>query len=283
MRRGRLDGEVALITGGGSGLGRAMVDRFIAEGARVAVLDRSAQRLSELSSFHGSAVCTTVGDVRSFSDNERAVADCLATFGKLDTAVGNAGVWDHSVSLVDLPSDRIDDAFDEIMNVNVKGYLLLAKACLRALVESRGNLIFTLSNAAFYPNGGGPLYTASKHAVVGLVRQLAFELAPHVRVNGVAPGAIHTDLRGSTALGQADASIAALDLPTSAGSRMPLGLVPTPEQYAGAFVFFATRGDVVPATGCLLNHDAGLGVRGLFVSNGGEGLPAKLGIGVQMA
>src|SRR5208337_1786381 len=112
----------------------------------------------------------------------------------------NAGIWDSSISLAALPDDRISAAFDELFCVNVKGYLLGAKAAYRELPQTNGCIIFTVSNAVFYPCGGGPLYTASKHAVVGLIRQLAYELAPKIRVNGVAPGAIPTDLRGPRSL-----------------------------------------------------------------------------------
>src|SRR5262249_43370431 len=154
--------------------------------------------------------------VRSLSDNQRAVDAAVARFGKLDCGIGNAGIWDYSVSLDALPAERLDAAFDELFHVNVKGYLHLAKAALPALVRSSGALIYTVSTAGFAPAGAGPLYTASKHAVVGLIRQLAYELGPAVRVNGVAPGPIHTDLRGPDALGQADRSIASLNLPDTA-------------------------------------------------------------------
>jgi cis-2,3-dihydrobiphenyl-2,3-diol dehydrogenase len=215
------------------------------------------------------------GDVRSLADNETAVARTEATFGKLDCAIGNAGVWDYSIALVDLPADAIDEAFDELFHINVKGYLLLARAATPALVRSEGSLLFTISNAGFYPAGGGPLYTASKHAAVGLVRQLAFELAPSVRVNGVAPGAIHTDLRGPKALGLAERSIATLNMGRNADRWLPIGRLPTPEEYAGAYVFFATRGDTVPATGSVLNYDGGMGVRGFAGPSGGRGLKER--------
>ena len=222
---GRLDGEVVLITGGASGLGRAVVERFVEEGARLVVLDRLEDRLAAVAAAHPGAVETVAGDVRVLADNQRAVDAAVKRFGRLDCAIGNAGIWDFSVSLDALPAERIDAAFDELFHINVKGCLNLAKACLPALVRSSGALIFTVSNAGFDPAGGGPLYTASKHAVVGLIRQLAYELAPAVRVNGVAPGPIDTDLRGPDALGQADKSIGSLDLARVAAPSMPLGIV----------------------------------------------------------
>ena len=207
-----LDNEVVLITGGGWGLGRAIVERFLEEGAQVVVLDRAPDRIAGLVAAWPGRIEAVGGDVRSIADNQAAVDAAVSRFGRLDCAIGNAGIWDYSTSLDALPPERIDAAFDEVFHINVKGYLNLAKAALPALVRSAGALIFTVSNAGFDPAGGGPLYTASKHAVVGLIRQLAYELAPAVRVNGVAPGPIDTDLRGPEALGLAERSISSLDL-----------------------------------------------------------------------
>jgi cis-2,3-dihydrobiphenyl-2,3-diol dehydrogenase len=275
---GRLEGQVALITGGASGLGRAIVDRFVAEGARVAVLDRSVERLAVLAADHPETTVGHAGDVRSLADNQAAARLARERFGGIDCAIGNAGLWDYSTALVDLPDAAIDAAFDEIFQVNVKGYLLLAKAAAPDLVRAEGALIFTISNAGFYPSGGGPLYTATKHAAVGLVRQLAYELAPWVRVNGVAPGGIDTDLRGPAALGMADRSIASLSMPKSAHLYVPIGRLPTAQEYAGAYVMFASRSDGAPATGAVLNHDGGLGVRGLGKTSGGADLKQRFAI-----
>ena len=235
----RLRDEVIIVSGGAGGLGRALVERLLAEGALVCAFDRSERRLAELSTIYGDKLIPITGDVRSLQDNKRAVAACLTRFGKLDCAIGNAGIWDFSTQLLDLEEDSLDESFDEVFQVNVKGYLLLAKAALEALIESRGSLLFTISNAGFYPDGGGPLYTASKHAIVGLTRQLAFELAPFVRVNAVAPGGIATDLRGPDSLGMAERSIASIDLAKTAAERVPVGLLPTASDYAAAYVFFA--------------------------------------------
>lgn len=274
---GALDNEVVLITGGASGLGRAIVERFLEEGARLAVFDRAADRLKELSSQHPGRIEAVVGDVRSLADNSRAVERCVAKFGRLDCAIGNAGIWDYSVSLDALPAERIDSAFDEIFHINVKGYLNLAKAALPALVQSSGALIFTVSNAGFDPAGGGPLYTASKHAVVGLIRQLAYELAPSVRVNGVAPGPIETDLRGPHALGMDERSIGSINLSSIAAPNVPLGMVPATSEYAGGYVFLASRRDSRPATGGVLSLDTGIAVRGIGRTSAGGGLAAKYG------
>lgn len=127
----------------------------MAEGAKVAVLDKSAERLRQMESDHGDKVVGIVGDVRSLQDQKQAADRCVAKFGKIDTLIPNAGIWDYNMSLVDLPEDRIDAAFDEVFHINVKGYIHAVKACLPALVASRGSVICTISNAGFYPNGGG--------------------------------------------------------------------------------------------------------------------------------
>jgi len=268
-------GEAVLITGGASGLGRAVVDRFVEEGARVAVFDRSADKLDDVAGVHGDSVVTIAGDVRSHTDAQAAVDACLQAFGKLDCAIGNAGIWDYSTALDDIPADQLDASFDEIFHINVKGNLHLAKACLPALVRSKGSLIFTVSNAGFHPHGGGPLYTASKHALVGVIRQLAFEFAPHVRVNGVAPGPINTDLRGPQALGLSDTPISSIDLPALAIPAVPLAMVPDPEDYAGAYLYYASRRDSAPATGGVLMCETGIGIRGIGVTAAGQGLADK--------
>lgn len=275
----RLDGQVVLVTGGASGLGLAIVERCIAEGASVCVLDRSEPGCTELEARFGDRIVCIAGDVRAHQDNERAVDACVARFGRLDTAIGNAGIWDYSVPLTAIPADRLADAFDEMFRVNVLGYLLLSKAALRPLAETRGSLVFTVSNAGFWPSGGGALYTATKHAVVGLIRQLAYEFAPHVRVNGVAPGAIATRLKGPESLGMAARAFPGDAMTRGAPGFVPIGRMPTAAEYAGAYVFFASREDNVPATGTVLNHDGGFGIRGLgSTPRGGDDLLARLGL-----
>lgn len=274
---GWLDGQVALVTGGASGLGRAIVERFLAEGARVAILDRAhhaIELLNEELRRERERLLTFEGDVTNFEDNHRAAVVTAREWGKLDCFVGNAGIWDFSTPLAALPADgaKLGAAFDEVFGVNVKGCLFGARAAMAALVRSRGNIIFTVSNAGFYPDGGGPLYTASKHAVVGLVRQLAYELAPKVRVNGVAPGPIPTDLRGPQSLGMAERSIASLPLEEFVHRSMPLGRVPAPADDTGVYVMLASAANSSTTTGAVINCDGGMGVRGFMRTAGGEKL-----------
>jgi NAD(P)-dependent dehydrogenase (short-subunit alcohol dehydrogenase family) len=269
---GWLENKVALVTGGASGLGRAIVERFLDEGARVAILDRARERSEEMAARHGERVAAVVGDVTVLDDNHRAVAETLRRFGRLDCFVGNAGIWDFSTALVDLPEDQIAAAFDELFGVNVKGYLLGAKAAYRELAKTHGSMVFTVSNAGFYPCGGGPLYTASKHAVVGLIRQLAYELAPKIRVNGVAPGAIPTDLRGPRSLEMGERSISAIPLKLMAERGIPLGKLPEPRDYTGPYVLLASAENSSTATGGVILCEGGIGVRGFVDAAGGRNL-----------
>jgi NAD(P)-dependent dehydrogenase (short-subunit alcohol dehydrogenase family) len=273
---GWLDGETALITGGASGLGLALAHRFLEEGARVAIMDRSPERLAAAHAQLGAEVVAIAGDVTRIADNRRAVAAAEERFGKLDCFVGNAGMWDFMTKLEDLPDDEsLESAIDELLGTNVKGYILGAKAALPSLARSGGSIIFTLSNAAFAVAGGGPLYTASKHAGVGLVRQLAHELAPRVRVNAVAPGAISTDLRGPESLGLASTSIAGVPLADFVPEVVPMGFLPAPEEYAGPYVLLASRRNSSSATASIINIDGGMAVRGFPRPGAGYDLAAR--------
>lgn len=243
-----------VVTGAGSGLGRALVERFVAEGAGVVAFDRSEDKLLELRAQCGDAIETVSGDVRNTSDNERACQAALDRFGKLDTFVGNAGIWDFNRSLIDTSPQDLDAGFEELFGVNVKGYLLGAKAAQPALERSGGSMIFTLSNAALFPAGGGPLYVSSKHAGLGLVRQLSYELAPRIRVNAVAPGGMDTDLRGPEALGLADTPIgAAFPINEVMEKLTALQYSALAEDYVGAYVLLAARDQSRTVTGAIFD------------------------------
>lgn len=249
-----LDGASVLITGGGTGLGRALVDGFVAEGAVVTVLDRSVSGLEKVAAAHGSMVATVLGDVTSGRDNESAVRTAVEAFGRIDVFVGNAGLWDFGRALADMTMEEVERGFEELFGVNVKGYLLGAKAAIDELRRSRGSVIFTLSNAAFFPMGGGPLYTASKHAGVGLVRQLAYELAPEIRVNAVAPGGMATNLRGPASMGLQDQSISeAMPIKDYLQKYSALEVAPEPADYVAAYLLLASRRDSRTTTGTVID------------------------------
>ena len=259
---GWLDGQVALVTGGGSGIGRAVVARFVEEGARVGVMERVATRADQLRSELGDAVIGIAGDVARLADNQRAVAETVRAFGQLDIFVGNAGVFDVYAAVAELPEEQLSRAYDELFAVNVKGLLWGVKAALPELTKSKGSIVCTASVAGLNSGGGGALYTASKHAVVGLVRELAVELAPDIRINGVAPGGTITDLRGLQSLGNDDRSqFAAPDMGERLQAGNPLRIALMPDDLAWAYVFLASRGSGRGVTGSIVTVDAGAMLR----------------------
>jgi 2,3-dihydroxy-2,3-dihydrophenylpropionate dehydrogenase len=275
---GWLTGYAALITGGGAGIGRAVTERFLAEGASVTVFGRDKDQLDETvaAAPDPSRIHAVTGDVRDSERLHAAVAETVERFGKLDTLVANAGVWDYQRRLTRLGAEQLDTAFDEVFSINVKGYLLAAEAAWRELVKTRGSIVMTLSNASFYVNGGGPLYTASKHACLGLMRELAYELAPKVRVNGVACGGMNTDLRGPESLALDDRSISASF--AKKGPDAPPPLIPLhdsstdPRDFTGPYVLLAAREQSGPITGHAISVDGGIGVRGFVRAAGGDDL-----------
>jgi NAD(P)-dependent dehydrogenase (short-subunit alcohol dehydrogenase family) len=252
---GALDGQVVVFTGAGSGIGRAVVTRYVAEGARVVAVDVS-DAVEQLAGELGNAVVPVVTDVRSWEGNARAAAVARETWGRIDVFVGNAGITDAARPLEEIPGERLTDAFSELFGVNVLAPMLGVRAVVDDLVKSRGCVILTGSFASTNAAGGGVLYTASKH---GLVRQLAYELAPDVRVNGVAPGVAPTRLRGTASLGQTAAD-SVLD-----GTRevLPLQEVPDVDAYSGIFTLLASPAQSAAMTGTMVTADSGLSIRGL--------------------
>ncbi|RNM12101.1 SDR family NAD(P)-dependent oxidoreductase [Nocardioides pocheonensis] len=275
---GWLEGYTALITGGGSGIGAAVARRYVAEGASVVIMGRGKDRLDNVvaTSADPSRMHAIEGDVRSVADLERTVSETVRIFGTLDVLVPNAGMWDFQRQLTKLTGTELSETFDELFSVNVKGYLLACHAAWPELVKSRGSIVMTLSNASLYVNGGGPIYTASKHACLGLMRELAYELAPKVRVNGVACGGMNTDLRGPATLDLDGRSIATSFANKSSESpRPPLPLWDSstdPTDFTGSYVLLASREQAGPITGHAISVDGGMGVRGFRSDAGGDNL-----------
>ncbi|HUN74881.1 MAG TPA: 3-(cis-5,6-dihydroxycyclohexa-1,3-dien-1-yl)propanoate dehydrogenase [Steroidobacteraceae bacterium] len=274
--------QVALVTGGGSGIGRAVVDRYVEEGARVAVVDVAEDRLEQLRKAHGSKVIAIQGDVTTVETNERAVKQTVAAFGKLDVLVANAGMGDAFRELIDIPVADVPKIYKEIFDLNVLGVIIGARVAARELVKTKGSIIVTLSNSSFYPDGGGVMYIASKHAALGIVRQLAHEFAPSIRVNGVSPGATKTDIRmpASMGLDERGERIRTHTHPSNKDAAVeavtPLKMHAEPADHAGAFVLLASRRDSKAMTGTVIESEAGLGVRGLRRVRGGDNLAERL-------
>lgn len=259
---GWLAGRRALVVGAGSGIGRAVVDAFLGEGARVAVLERDEAKCAALRENTADLPVVT-GDATTRAANLAAVTATVEAFGGLDVLVNCVGVFDFYRGLDELDGDLIDDAFDEMFSVNVKSCLHSVKAALPALRASGGSVVLTESTSAYHPGRGGVLYVASKFAVRGLVTALAHELAPEIRVNGVAPGGtLGTDLRGLASLGLTDRRLG--DAPGRAeelAARVPLRVALSGADHAWSYVFLAsTRSRGI--TGGVVHSDGGIAVKG---------------------
>jgi NAD(P)-dependent dehydrogenase (short-subunit alcohol dehydrogenase family) len=256
-----LTDKVVVCTGGGSGIGRAAVEAFVAAGARVGVLEWDATKCAALGDL-GDRVFALHGDAAEADNNRRLVDQAVERWGGVDVAVTFVGVFDMYTPLTEIPDDRFDDLFDEVLTINLKSPLLTARAALDPLRARHGCLILTCSSSSFYAGRGGPLYVASKFGLRGLVAALAHEVAPDVRVNGVAPGGtIGTELSGPRSLGRAgerldDRSGRAEQL----RARTPLQVALTAADHAGAYVFLASDA-AAGITGEIIRSDGGLGVR----------------------
>lgn len=239
---GWLEGKRALVVGGGSGIGRAVVDAFREEGAQVAVLERDPAKCTVLQ-HELQDVPIVEGDAITAEANARAVEAAVTAFGGLDTLVNCVGIFDFYKGINDISVDELPGAFDEMFKTNVLSHLQSVKAAVPALRAQQGSsIVLTESASSFYPGRGGVLYVASKFAVRGLVTTLAYELAPHIRVNGVAPGGtLNTDLRGLRSLSLDDIRLD--DTPNRArdlAARTPLNVALTAADHAWSFVFLAS-------------------------------------------
>ncbi|GLY70362.1 SDR family NAD(P)-dependent oxidoreductase [Amycolatopsis taiwanensis] len=250
----RLNGLSALVTGGGSGVGRGVVDAYVAEGARVTVLERSADNAAELAREHPDAVSVVVGD----ATDADALAEAVVVAGGLDHLTCCVGVFDYYVSVRDLTPTELAAAAEEVWRVNVLSALLAVDVAYPALRERGGSVTLTLSESAFHPVGGGVLYGSSKWALRGVVAHLATDLAPEVRVNGVAPGGTSgTRFGGLASLGQRQTAdqVAGRDDRIRTGNV--LRVVPAPHDHAPAYVYLADPIQARVVTGVVLNTDGG--------------------------
>ncbi len=240
---GWLDGKRALVVGAGSGIGRAVVDAFAAEGAKVAALERDSDKCDRLRR-QLPEVAVAEGDATTRQANERAVALAVDTFGGLDTLVNCVGVFDFYRGVADIDAGALADAFDEMFRTNVLSHLQSVKAALPALrAAGASSIVLTESASSFYPGRGGVLYVSSKFAVRGLVSALAHELAPGIRRHA----------------GHRPRLDDAPDRAAEVAARTPLRVALSGADHAWSFVFLASdrsRG----ITGETVRPDGGFGL-----------------------
>lgn len=255
-----MEGKACVVTGGASGIGRAVTERFVAEGAVVGVLDVSPWDDGRGDGSRARPAVVVGGDVRDPASHDRVVSEVVTRAGQLDVVVCCAGRFDFQRAVTTMAADDLAAGFDEVFSVNVLGSLLAVRAAAAELRRTRGAVVLTSSSSAFYAEGAGALYGASKWAVRGLVAHLARELAPDVRVNGVAPGGTaRTRLQGVSALGQHHTveDVPGRDARLASGNLLARALVP--EDHTGAFLYLACDALSTGVTGTTLRSDGGRG------------------------
>lgn len=233
----RLEGKVAVITGGAGGIGVAAAERFINEGAKVLLVDLDEAGLAEASDRLGSNVCSyCVADVSDKADTDRFVAQAVNEFGGVDILLANAGIEGEVAPFLDCT----EEMFDKVMKINVKGVWLGAQAVFPVMQERGGGSIVITSSVAGI-KGASMLapYSTSKHAVIGLMRSAALAGAEHqIRVNTVNPSPVETRMMRSLEAGiSPDDTNAAHDMMSA---NIPLGRYAEPSDIANIMLFLAS-------------------------------------------
>lgn len=249
---GSLDGKVAVVTGGTGGIGYATAARMLAEGARVVLVDLDEVQVAAAAEALGAECVGIAGDV-SQGDVARAyVAAAVDAFGGLDILFANAGI-EGSVA----PLLQQDEAtFDRVLAVNLKGvWHGIREAAPAMIARGGGSIVITSSVAGLIGSPGLGPYIASKHAVMGLMKTAAVELAAHqIRVNTVNPGPVDNRMMRSIEEQAAPGNAAAVKAGFTA--QVPLGRYATNEEIAACAVFLASDGASI-VTGTSLVADGG--------------------------
>jgi NAD(P)-dependent dehydrogenase (short-subunit alcohol dehydrogenase family) len=246
--QGRLAGKVAIVTGAGRGIGRAIAERYAQEAARVAIVDIDEDNVHETTDAiraTGGEAIGLAADVSVSADVDRIVAATLAEFGGLDVMLNNAAVVASSIRHV-LEADEA--WWDSVLDVNLKGHFLCSLAAAQHMARHGGGTIITMSSGgANRAHRGMVAYDASKGGIEALTRALALDLAPYnIRVVGLVPGLI-VPCRDA----------ADPDFLASVDATVPLGRAGIAAEMAGPAVFLATD-DAAYMTGCLVTVDGGV-------------------------
>ncbi|GLY24455.1 SDR family oxidoreductase [Micromonospora sp. NBRC 101691] len=253
---GRLDGKVAVVTGGTSGIGRATAELFVAEGAKVVAGDISDDLGAELANRCGEALTYQHADVTVEADIEALVSTAVERYGRLDVMFNNAGAGGDPAGIQEITQEGADRTFRLLATSVILGHRYAARQFVR---QGSGGSIISTSSVAGLQGGQSTLgYTAAKHAVVGIVREATAQLAPlGIRSNAVAPGITMTGIMGP-AFGvprERDEEFKAF-LATELADKQPIGRVGQPEDIARAVLFLASD-DAEWITGVVLPVDGG--------------------------
>lgn len=245
-------GKVVVVTGGGTGIGAAIAARFSAEGAHVVVVGRRLAPLEEVARSTGAL--PLVADAADGEAARSVVRKTLERFGRLDVLVANAG--GHGFASV---VDTDDQAWEAALRANLTTAFTMARECLPALIEAKGQIVIISSIAGLFAGPSVAGYTVGKHALIGLTRTLARDYGPQgVRVNAVCPGWVQTPMADQ----EMDEFAAHAGLPSRAEAYatvtadVPLGRAAQPAEIA-ALVRFLGSGESSYITGAVLVADGG--------------------------
>jgi acetoin reductase-like protein len=251
----KLEGKVAIVTGGARGIGAAIVDRYVAEGARVVVADISEADAQETAARHGDKAFAVAVDVTKTPSIDAAVERVVSRWGGVDILVNNAAIFDMAPVV-----EVTEQSFDRVFAVNVKGlFFTLQAVAKRMIVRARGGKIINLaSQAGRRGEALVSVYCASKAAVISLTQSAGLDLIKHrINVNGIAPGVVDTPMwKEVDSLFAKYAHRPLGEKKRLVGEAVPFGRMGLPEDHAGAAVFLASSdSDYVVAQ--TLNVDGG--------------------------
>lgn len=253
---GRLEGKVAVITGGNSGIGAKAAELFAREGAKVVISARREAQLEEVAAgirAAGGEVLSVTCDISKPDQCRALVEKTLEKYGTVDILVNNAGVLDSAIEAVEKVSD---ETIDYLIDINTKGTMYVTRDCAKVMLEKKSGSIVNVASVAGYCGNGGAAYVASKAAVIGLTKNIAMRGAQsNVRCNAVCPGTVVTPMTMNLQKDKLD-----MDMLSAMNKHADNSLPPCmPDEVANVLLFLASdESSAVTGQIMVVDHGADL-------------------------